>query len=69
MRLERSRSLESKEEKSTLETTQEKRHLWLRLKEKKKISYTMIDSNCNRNRFFIFLLNFFLLQKTQVARE
>ena len=29
----------------------------------------MIDLNCNRNRFFIFLLNFFFLQKTQVARE
>ena len=58
---------ESKEDKSALETTQQKRHLWLRSKEK-KISCTVTNSNYDKNRFLFFYLIFFF-QKTQVARE
>ena len=41
---------ESKEEKSALETTQEKRHV-VEIKREKKISCLVTDSNCDRNRF------------------
>ena len=55
---------ESKEEKSALETTQEKRHV-VEIKREKKISCLVTDSNCDRNRFLFK----FKKKKTQVQEN